>query len=51
MSTPDGGSLSRKAPANHPDAHVFDPQADFILRYGARRQQLEKESGILAGKR
>ncbi len=51
MSTPDGGSLSRKAPANQPDAHVFDPQADFILRYGARRQQLEKESGILAGRR
>ncbi len=45
------GSLSREPPANRPEAYVFDPQADFILRYGARREQLEHEKGILATKK
>ncbi len=45
------GSLSREPPANRPEAFVFDPQADFILRYGARREQLEHEKGILATKK
>jgi uncharacterized membrane protein required for colicin V production len=44
------GALARESSANQPDVHVFDPNADFILRYGARRQQLEKESSILSKK-
>lgn len=45
------GALARDPPANHAEAYVFDPQADFILRYGAQRKQLEKEKGLLVNKR
>lgn len=49
MST--SGALARDPPANKPEAYVFDPKADFILRYGAQRQQLEKEKSLLVNKR
>ena len=39
-----GGSLDRIS-ASAPD---FDPRADFILRYGARRATFETEEGLLA---
>jgi uncharacterized membrane protein required for colicin V production len=35
------GSLARTPPANDPNAYVFDPQGDFILKYATRRKQLE----------
>jgi hypothetical protein len=37
-----GGSLSR----DEPEAHTFDPQADFILKYAARRAAFEKEPAM-----
>jgi Colicin V production protein len=40
------GSLARTPPANDPNAYVFDPQGDFILKYGARRKQLEGMPGL-----
>ena len=37
------GSLSRSGPKNNPQAHVFDPQGDFIFKYASRREQFEKQ--------
>ncbi len=36
------GALGRDS-----DNHIFDPNADFILKYGARRDALAKEPGLL----
>ncbi len=45
----DGGALSRSPPQGDPDAHVFDPNGDFILRYGQRRKDFEKQTGLGTG--
>jgi hypothetical protein len=37
----DYGSLGRRSDGDPPGEHVFDPNADFILRYAARRRQYE----------
>ena len=42
LSDPESGSLSRSA--NPTDPHIFNPQDDFILKYGQRRKQYEKEN-------
>jgi hypothetical protein len=41
-----GGALSRTAPPDDPNAHVFDPHGDFILRYGQRRKDFEPQTGL-----
>jgi len=38
-----GGALARTPPATDPNAHVFDPQGEFILKYAARRKQFETQ--------
>ncbi len=40
------GGFSRSAAENNPDEHVFDPEADFIITYGARRATLEELPGL-----
>jgi uncharacterized membrane protein required for colicin V production len=45
-----GGALARTPPANNPNEYVFDPQGDFILKYGQRRMNYSKESGLSVGK-
>ena len=40
------GGFSKSADENNPDEHVFDPEADFIITYGARRATLEKLPGL-----
>jgi hypothetical protein len=42
----DGSALARSAPQDNPDAHVFDPRADFILRYGQRRKEFESLTSV-----
>jgi hypothetical protein len=37
------GSLSRPAPDPAANPHAFNPQDDFILKYGQRRKQYEKQ--------
>ncbi|HZZ28144.1 MAG TPA: CvpA family protein [Pirellulales bacterium] len=44
-----GGALSRTPPPGDPNAHVFDPNGDFILRYGQRRKEFEKTTSIYVG--
>ncbi len=41
------GSLARSLGENEPEgANIFDPQAEFILKYGASRAKFEKEPEI-----
>jgi hypothetical protein len=40
------GSLNRTPPQSDPNAYVFDPQGDFILKYGSRRKAFEAEPGL-----
>jgi hypothetical protein len=42
-------SFSRAPSPGDPNAHVFDPQADFILRYGQRRKDFEAQKSLSAG--
>ena len=42
------GPLARSAPASDPNAHVFDPQGDFIMKYGQRRMNYSKEPDMTA---
>jgi len=42
-------SFSRAANQGDPNAHVFDPQGDFILRYGQRRKDFESQKSLSAG--
>jgi colicin V production protein len=37
----ESGSLGRRSDGDPPGEHVFDPNADFVVRYGARRKQYE----------
>ncbi len=37
----DYGSLGRRSDNDPPGEYVFDPNADFIVRYGARRKRYE----------
>jgi hypothetical protein len=41
-----GGAFARTPSANAPDAYVFDPQGDFVLKYGQRRKDYSKEPGL-----
>lgn len=41
-----GGAFARTPPANDANAYVFDPQGDFILKYGQRRKDFSKEPGL-----
>jgi len=36
------GSFARSAPADKPEAHVFDPNGEFMVKYAARRTIMEK---------
>ena len=45
------GALARDPPANQPELYVFDPHADFILRYGEKRKQLESEKDLFVSKK
>jgi hypothetical protein len=42
-------SLSRSPPQGDPSAHIFDPQGDFILRYGQRRKDFESQTSLRTG--
>jgi hypothetical protein len=37
----DYGSLGRRSDSDPPGEYVFDPKADFVVRYAARRKQYE----------
>ena len=39
----------RAAPQGDAGAHVFDPQGDFILRYGQRGKDFESQTGLSTG--
>jgi hypothetical protein len=45
-----GSTLSRTPPQGDPNAHVFDPNGDFILRYGQRRKDFESQTSVTAGR-
>src|SRR5262245_7389399 len=38
-----GGALARTPPPTDPNAFVFDPQGEFIMKYAARRKQFESQ--------
>lgn len=40
------GAFMRMPPPSDPNAYVFDPQGDLILKYGTRRQQFSKEPSM-----
>jgi len=40
------GTFMRTPPPSDPNAYVFDPQGDLILKYGTRRQQFSKEPSM-----
>lgn len=42
------GAFSRLSPSDNPEAHVFDPSGEFMGKYAARRQILEKQPGLRA---
>jgi hypothetical protein len=42
------GSLSRSS-ATDPNAHVFDPNGDFVLKYAQRRKNFESSTSITVG--
>jgi hypothetical protein len=42
-------SLARTPPPGDPNAHVFDPNGDFILRYGQRRKDFESQTSLRVG--
>jgi len=42
------GSFSRGAPADQPEAHVFDPRGEFMIKYATRRGVMEKGVTVLA---
>jgi len=39
------GTLSRSGPKGNEQAYVFDPNGEFIFKYGARREQFESLIG------
>ena len=48
------GALARNIQVKHPDGKLtngnkFDPDGEFILKYGERRARFEKEPGITVG--
>jgi uncharacterized membrane protein required for colicin V production len=42
------GAFSRLTPAGDPEGHVFDPRGEFLHKYAARRQILEKQPALRA---
>jgi len=42
------GAFMRAPPPGDPNAYVFDPQGDLILKYGTRRQQFSREQNLSA---
>ena len=40
------GAFMRAPPSNDANAYVFDPQGDYILKYGERRRQFAKEPSM-----
>lgn len=40
------GAFSRFAPSGDPEGRVFDPRGEFLAKYAARRQILEKQPGL-----
>lgn len=42
-------ALSRSSGPGDADAHVFDPNGDFILRYGQRRKDFETSPSVRVG--
>ena len=42
-------ALARTPPQGDPNAYVFDPNGDFILRYGQRRKDFESEKSLRIG--
>ncbi|HEY2838261.1 MAG TPA: CvpA family protein [Pirellulales bacterium] len=42
------GAFSRLTPADDPEGRVFDPRGEFLAKYAARRQILEKQPGLRA---
>ncbi|HVU89058.1 MAG TPA: hypothetical protein VHD36_17170 [Pirellulales bacterium] len=45
------GTFSRSAPADNPDAHVFDPEGQFMVKYAARRTIMQKGVQVWVSKR
>jgi hypothetical protein len=45
------GSFSRSAPAGDPEAHVFDKNGEFMVKYAARRTIMEKGVQVWVSKR
>lgn len=45
------GSFSRSAPADNPEAHVFDPQGNLMVKYAARRTIMQKGIQVWVSKR
>ena len=41
------GSFARSAPANQPEAHVFDPKGEFMVKYATRRTIMQEGPGRL----
>jgi Colicin V production protein len=44
------GSFARGASADDPEAHVFDPKGEFMVKYATRRKLFEKNIGLLPSK-
>jgi hypothetical protein len=43
------GALGRSGTESNPEAHVFDPDGTFMLRYAARRELYERSATAAAG--
>ncbi len=42
------GSFSRSAPEGQPEAHVFDPRGEFMMKYATRRSVMERGVDVWA---
>lgn len=43
------GGLGRAGTAQDPEAHVFDPHSEFMIKYAARREKFESLKGLFVG--
>ena len=44
------GSFARGESQDNPEAYVFDPKGEFMIKYATRRKLFEKNIGLLPGK-
>jgi hypothetical protein len=42
------GSFGRSGTSTDPEAHVFDPRGEYLMKYAERRAQFERQDGLLA---